>query len=476
MNREFLINTLFVVLINLIIKPFYIFGIDRAVQNRVGESNYGIYFALFSFTFLFQIINDFGIQNYNSREISQHRQLLDKYFSGILSLKIGLAVVYLLVATVVSAFIPTYWAVLPMVLNLAVYNILASLRLYLSSNVAALGMYRLNSMLSVLDRVLLIIICSVLLWVQPFSDHFCVEWFIYAQNVSLFITALVTFLIVFRQVKTFKISWNPPFSLLILRGAMPYALSIFLMTIYTRTDVVMLERMLEDGSRQAGIYASAYRLLDAVNTLGLVFSGLLMPMFAKQLKDKVNVAPLVQFSFQLIMVAAIIVAGTVWFFRTDIMLLLYKQATPFSGDVLGILMGSFVAVSGIYIFSTLIGSAGYVARMNWIFIIAFVINISINLLLIPQYKAFGAAVSTLTTQFFVLITLIFLTKKLDILRGPLFWVLKIVGFAVAVLGLSFLVKNSGMAQSWYVLMAIAAAASGLLAAAMGFLNYKKIFP
>jgi O-antigen/teichoic acid export membrane protein len=140
------------------------------------------------------------------------------------------------------------------------------------------------------------------------------------------------------------------------------------------------------------------------------------------------------------------------------------------------LMGSFVAVSGIYIFSTLIGSAGYVARMNWIFIIAFVINISINLLLIPQYKALGAAVSTLTTQFFVLITLIFLTKKLDILRGPLFWVLKIVGFAVAVLGLSFLVKNSGMAQSWYVLMAIAAAASGLLAAAMGFLNYKKIFP
>jgi O-antigen/teichoic acid export membrane protein len=475
MNREFLINTLFVVLINLIIKPFYIFGIDRAVQNRVGEVNYGIYFALFSFTFLFQIINDFGIQNFNSREISQHRQLLDKYFSGIMSLKIGLAVVYLLVATLVSAFIPAYWAVLPMVLGLALYNILASLRLYLSSNVAALGMYRLNSLLSVLDRVLLIVICSVLLWVAPFSAHFCVEWFIYAQNVSLFVTALVTFIIVFRHVKTFKISWNPPFSLLILRGAMPYALSIFLMTIYTRTDVVMLERMLEDGSRQAGIYASAYRLLDAVNTLGLVFSGLLMPMFAKQLKDKMDVAPLVRFSFQLIMVAAIIVAGTVWFFRTDIMLLLYKQATPFSGDVLGILMGSFVAVSGIYIFSTLIGSAGYVARMNWIFIIAFIINISFNLVLIPHFKALGAAVSTLTTQFFVLITLIFLTKKLDILRGPLFWVLKIVAFAIAVLGLSFLIKNSGISQNWYVLMAIAASVSGILAAAMGFLNYKKVF-
>jgi O-antigen/teichoic acid export membrane protein len=474
MNREFLINTLFLVVINLIIKPFYIFGIDRAVQNRVGEENYGIYFALFSFTFLFQIVNDFGIQNFNSREISQHRQLLDKYFSGILSLKIGLGIIYLFLAIVVTAFIPSYWSVLPMVLGLALYNILTSLRLYLSSNVAALGMYRLNSLLSVLDRVLLIIVCSVLLWVAPFSEHFKISWFIHAQNATLFISALVTFLIIFKQVKTFKISWNLPFFFLILRGSMPYALSIFLMTIYTRTDVVMLERMLEDGSKQAGIYASAYRLLDAVNVLGLLFAGLLMPMFAKQLKDKIDVAPLVRFSFQLIMVAAIIIAGTVWFYRTDIMLLLYKQATPFSGDVLGVLMGSFVAVSGTYIFSTLIGSAGHVARMNWTFIAAFVINIGLNVALIPQYKALGTAISTLITQFFVMIVLIFLSKKLEILRGGMAWIFRIVVFSLAVLGLNIGIKYGHISDIWYVQMLIAMGVSGILALAMGFLNYKKL--
>jgi O-antigen/teichoic acid export membrane protein len=474
MNREFLINTLFLVVINLIIKPFYIFGIDRAVQNRVGEENYGIYFTLFSFTFLFQIVNDFGIQNFNSREISQHRQLLDKYLSGILSLKILLGGIYLLVATVITAFIPSYWAVLPMVLSLAGYNILASLRQYLASNVAALGMYRLNSLLSVLDRVLLIIICTVLLWVAPFSENFKISWFIHAQNVSLLITALVTFGVAFKEVKTFKISWNLLFFLLILRGAMPYALSIFLMTIYTRTDVVMLERMLEDGSRQAGIYASAYRLLDAVNVLGLLFAGLLMPMFAKQLKDKIDVAPLVRFSFQLIMVAAIIIAGTVWFYRSDIMLLLYKQATPFSGDVLGVLMGSFVAVSGTYIFSTLIGSAGHVARMNWTFIVAFVINIGLNLILIPQFKALGAAISTLITQFFVMIFLIFLSKRLEILRGGMAWILRIIVFSVAVLGLNMGMKNWQISGVWYIQMLVVMVLSGFLAVAMGFLNYKKL--
>jgi O-antigen/teichoic acid export membrane protein len=474
MNREFLINTLFLVVINLIIKPFYIFGIDRAVQNRVGESHYGIYFTLFSFTFLFQIINDFGIQNFNSREISQHRQLLDKYFSGIMSLKIGLGLVYLLVAIVISAFIPTYWAFLPIVLGLAFNNILMSLRNYLSSNIAALDMYRLNSLLSVLDRVLLIVLCAVLLWVAPFSEHFQIEWFVHAQNATLLITILVMFIIVFRQVKAFKIAWNLPLFVSILRGAMPYALAIFLMTIYTRTDAVMLERMLEDGQKQVGIYASAYRLLDAVNTLGLLFSGLLMPMFSKQLKENGDVTPLLRFSFQLIMVAATIVAGTVCFFRTDIMLLLYDQATPFSGDVLGVLMGSFVAVSGTYIFSTLIGASGNVGRMNWTFIIAFVVNIALNAVLIPHFKALGAAISTFTTQFFVLFALIFLSKKLNILRGGMAWTLRLVVFTLAVFGLSFGIKNSGLFQNWYVQMAIAATASSVLAAAMGFLNYKKL--
>ena len=76
MNREFLLNILFLVFINLLIKPFFIFGIDLTVQNRVPDGDYGLYFTLFNFTYLFQILNDFGIQNFNNRNLSQHPQLL----------------------------------------------------------------------------------------------------------------------------------------------------------------------------------------------------------------------------------------------------------------------------------------------------------------------------------------------------------------------------------------------------------------
>ncbi|MCC6727110.1 MAG: polysaccharide biosynthesis protein, partial [Saprospiraceae bacterium] len=52
MNREFLLNAVFLVLVNLLIKPFYVFGIERTIQERVAPGEYGLYATLFIFTFL----------------------------------------------------------------------------------------------------------------------------------------------------------------------------------------------------------------------------------------------------------------------------------------------------------------------------------------------------------------------------------------------------------------------------------------
>ena len=328
MNREFFVNIIFLITANLLIKPLFIFGIDRNVQNLVGEQTYGIYYTLISFTFLFQIINDFGIQNFNSREIAQHRQLLDKYFSNILGLKLLLGGFYFVFVFIFAFFTYTPDR-FPMLLQVAINPFLFSLLGYLRSNVASLGMYRLNSLLTIFDRLLMIIICSVLLFIEPFRSHFEIMWFIHAQNLTLFATVCIAFGIVYKKVTFFKFRFNLPFYLSILRGSMPYALTVFLMGLYTRTDVVMMERMLPNGAQQAGIYASAYRLLDAVNMIGFLFATLLFPMFARVSKSSESVVPLMKFSYQLIMVASVSLAVAVWFHRVDIMHVLYREATPY---------------------------------------------------------------------------------------------------------------------------------------------------
>ena len=474
MNRAFFTNILFLVVINVLIKPFYIFGIDRTVQNRVGEEIYGVYFTITSFTVMLYIINDLGIMNYNSREIARYRHLLDKYFSNILVLKALLAVVYLIVIFTISFLLGYDYALYPLIFYLALNQIFLQFLGYLRSNVAGLGFYKLSSILTILDKVLLIGICSVLLWVKPFSDNFDILWFIHAQNLTLFLTCVVAFIIVFKQVKTVKFRFNKPFLLAILRGSLPYALSVFLMGVYTRTDVVMVERLLPDGKLEAGIYASAYRLLDAVNVAGFLFSMLLWPMFSKLLKDGASVRPLLRLSFQVIMTGAVTFAVATVFHRVDIMHFLYPKATPYSGDVLGVLIVSFIAVSGMYIYSALLGANGSVRHMNILFGSAIFINIVFNFLLIPHQKALGAAISTLITQFFVMLGLMVLSQKMLVLQRDALWISKLIGFVLSVFLINFLVKSYFFKDNWLIQFGVSMALSFIVALLLGFLNYKKV--
>ena len=73
MQRKFLTNLLILLFMNLLIKPFWILGIDRSVQNAVGAEQYGFYFAIFNFTFLFNIMLDLGITNFKTATL--HRTI-----------------------------------------------------------------------------------------------------------------------------------------------------------------------------------------------------------------------------------------------------------------------------------------------------------------------------------------------------------------------------------------------------------------
>jgi O-antigen/teichoic acid export membrane protein len=411
MNREFLINILFLVAINLLIKPFYIFGIDRTVQNTVGSDQYGLYFALFSLAIIFQVVNDLGIQNYNSRTIAQHPQLLAKYYPRLFGLKIALSGVYLLVIFGVAAVWGYSWDIWPILLFLTLTQILSSFVFYLRSNIAGIGWYRTDSMLSALDRLLLIFMVGYLLWGRPGGKPFQIEWFVYAQTVSMFLTALVAFAVLSGRLPTWRPKFEPRFWGSLIRRSFPYALVVLLMFLYTRIDGVMLERLLTDGRLEAGIYASAYRLLDASNMFGFLAAGLLLPMFSKILKAKIPVGSLVHLSFQWILVGAISLSVAVIGFQEEIVYALYREATPYWGQVLALLMVAFVAVSGSYIYGTLLTANGSLWRMNRVFAISILLNIGLNTWWIPEYKAYGAALATVITQFFVLIAQIWIARS-----------------------------------------------------------------
>mgnify|MGYP000026480170 CR=1 FL=1 len=198
MNRKFATNLVFVLLLNFLVKPFYILGIDAEIQNRVGAEEYGLYFSLLGFTFLFNILLDVGIINYNTRTISQQPFLIEKYFSKIASLRILLAVIYATFVLILGTIIGYNQAEIYLLLWLVLNQILASFTLYFRSNLAGLLLFKYDSIVSVLDKFLLIILCSILLWGGITEEPFQLFWFVYAQTFAYLVSGITAFVLKYR--------------------------------------------------------------------------------------------------------------------------------------------------------------------------------------------------------------------------------------------------------------------------------------
>jgi hypothetical protein len=80
-KKKFIFDLAILLILNLLIKPFWILAIEPNVQMKVGNVSYGEYFVLFNFSFLINILLDFGLTNFNNKNIAQHSHLLSKHFS-----------------------------------------------------------------------------------------------------------------------------------------------------------------------------------------------------------------------------------------------------------------------------------------------------------------------------------------------------------------------------------------------------------
>ncbi|HLW40617.1 MAG TPA: hypothetical protein VKX31_09505, partial [Brumimicrobium sp.] len=195
MQKKFLGNLFFIILLNLIIKPFYIFGIDVQVQNIVGTEAYGVYFTLLNISFLFNIFLDVGITNYNAKNTSQHPMILANYIDTYFGLKLMLAVPYTIL-TVGFALIAGYNDFELHLLGFLVLNqVLSGFTMYIRSNFAGLHLFKIDALLSILDRLFLIFIVGSFIYGNFTQETFKIEWFIYAQTVSYGLTLLIGMLL-----------------------------------------------------------------------------------------------------------------------------------------------------------------------------------------------------------------------------------------------------------------------------------------
>ena len=423
------------------------FGIDRTVQNIVGAEEYGLYFSLLSLSILLNILLDAGITNFNNRSIAQDQNLLRENFSKIVPLKFFLSVVYSLIVLGTGLILGYSSRQFSILWVLIINQFLLSFILYLRSNISGMHLFTTDSFLSILDRFFVIIICGILLWTDLSGTMFKIEWFVYAQSFAYLLSAIIILFIVLS--KTGKIKLKFPFrnGISILKQSYPFAILILLMSFFNRFDSVFLERMLENGKTESGIYAQSFRILDAANMFAVLIAGMLLPIFSRMLKQKENVGEIVKLAFSIVIIPSISLSVIAFFYSEEIINLLYNEHISYSASVFIILINGFVFIATSYIFGSLLTANRNLKQLNILALITVIINISLNIYLIPKYQARGAAIAAVSSQAFYAISQLIISIKIIKLKTDIGFILKLISFILLLFLFSWIINQK--IENWY---------------------------
>ncbi len=470
LQKVFIRQVVLVLSLNALVKPIYLLGIERSVQNRVGTESYGIFFILFNFIYLFQVLNDLGIQQYNNRFIAQNRQLLGKYFPKILSLKISLTGLFMLVASIcgfIFGYVQQYpWLFCIIMLNHAINTLF----LYLRTNISGLGLYSHDSILSALDKLLLIFICLGLFYIT--GEDFNIFHFAIGQTVSLVLASTWALWLLRKHISFKKNPIKASEARVLIKQMLPFGLVLLLGTIYTRIDAVMIDFLRDDGLYQSGMYAAAYRLLNAFNMVGFLIAGLLLPMFSRALRQMSPLHGTIRSGSAFLGWMSITIAVIFYFYGRELSDLIYTDSSAEWGDTLSILMLTIIPQAIDYLYGTLLVANGKLKFLNGVFAFTVLVNICLNLWLIPHQGAYGAALATGISQGIVACAFAWKCHKNLIKKGIITYWGRIITLGIVLIIITMLLRYWGL--NFIIAIIVLGLTSCVLVILLGIVRVKDI--
>ena len=394
-SRHFYSSLTLLLLLNILIKPVWIFGIDRQVQNVVGLTVYGTYFSLLNFSIVFSFLLDWGFTGFFNRQLAAQSEGLTTAAGKFIYIKLLFVLLYA-AAVMLAAWLTgvDHWEIL---LAVIIIQSLTSLFVFLRGIITAQQWFRTDAWLSILDKGLMIIICGGFLLWPALTGSMTIYSFLWIQVLCSAAAVLTAAVLVCKKAGLFTTS-HPVINRSITRQVLPFALIVLLMSAHYRMDGFLLERIHPDGARQAGIYAAAYRLLDAGNMIGYLTASFLLPFVARHQNIGSVTGAVVNNTRHLLLVFSMVVSVAVFFLADFVQAVLYHSADPYVSTVLQWCLPALIGYSLVQVYGTVMTAMGNIVSFCTIVLASLVVNVILNVLLIPSLGAKGCCIAAVISH------------------------------------------------------------------------------
>jgi O-antigen/teichoic acid export membrane protein len=359
------------------------------VARYLGPAQFGLLSYAGSFVGLFAALATLGLDSIVVRELVKTPERRDELLGTAFWLKIGGAILLWVAIT----------AAIPMTNNDTQTNsliaIIAFAAVFQAFNVINFNYQAEVKSKYVVHAQLVQLIISSITKLVFIAIEAPLIWFAWVFLLDAIVLAVGLVIIYLR--KTGKIwywQWKWQSAKELLQDSWPVILSIVSVSFYMQIDQVMINNMLD--SKEVGLYAAAVTLSSAWHFIPIVITTSLLPAIinAKEHNKELYYQKL-QKLHDLMVLLAVAVALPTTFLASWVVKLLYGVEYLQASEVLSIHIWS-----GVFVFLGIAGGRWYLVEN--LLILAFyrhlngaVVNIIMNLYLIPRYGVIGAAISTL---------------------------------------------------------------------------------
>jgi len=361
----------------------------------LGAEGYGQFTFALAFASLLMIFSDLGLSTIVTREFAREKENKNEFYS-LISLKILLALATFIIITVISLFFVGSPEIRSLIVIVGLFLLMNSLTDIAYAFFHARQKMEYAAWLEVIQMVLMVSLGIFVLFRFPSPQNLG-----YAYFFSAVVSLTAAFLFFNLKIFAVKLKWNTAVWKKFLNMSWPLAFIGLFGVVYSYTDSVMLGywNMFEE----TGWYNAAQKIaLAGLIPMGLIGAAFYpaLSKFSKESKEKLQ---------------------KVWNFELEIMIALALPLVVGGMILAPKIIHSFYSIEfspSILAFQILIGTAGLVflyrpfydamivlnheRKIFWITMSGAAVNVVLNLILIPKYSLYGAAIATVVTYTLVL--------------------------------------------------------------------------
>jgi O-antigen/teichoic acid export membrane protein len=383
------------------VKPAWFIFITAACMRLLGAEGYGVFSTALALCVLVMAVTDLGMSEYSIREVARDHSRATRFLSNFLLVRslasIGGFVCVLGIATVLgydaSGLIAVVFA--------AAYVAALGFVMYCRSFFEAFQNLRIASISIAIEKVFVIALGSALLVATGSAS-----WTLAGMALGMILTLAVNVRWVSRRFAPIVIDViDRAFIREHVKLSIPFGVAGMLSVVYYRIDLVMIEAL--RSATEAGQYAAAFRILEALSLLPVVIvSAAMYPRFAAlhYRREHEAFSELMRRGAVSLVLASMTVAIVLTVWGPSLISVLDPDPTygP-SGPALQILCWTFpLTCLNVLLYTALLAIDEQRYRAQALGG-AVVLNIGLNSVLIPGHGITGAAIATIVSEVFVVV-------------------------------------------------------------------------